>query len=126
VKSPRTGKRFALIQPSRRALAEIQAEIKALTCRRNLGLPKEMVLQRLNELVRGWVGYFYYGNCSRNLSQVKRYLEERVRIYLRRRRGKGNRGYKQYPTSYLYTTLHLYRIPTTAPWTQAAKAFGRR
>ncbi len=27
---------------------------------------------------------------------------------------------------YLYETLGLYKIPTTAPWTRTAKASGRR
>ena len=125
-KSPRTGKKFPLIRSSKKAMAQIQAEIKALTCRRTLRLPKEVIIQKLNEVVRGWVGYFYYGNCSRNLSTVKRFLEERVRIYLRRKHAKKNRGYGQYPNQYLYENLHLYKIPTTAPWTQTAKASGRR
>ena len=107
-------------------MAQTQAEIKALTCRRTLRLPKEVVIQKLNEAVRGWAGYFYYGNCSRNLSMVKRFLEERVRIHLRRKQAKKNRGYHQYPNQYLYVNLHLYKIPTTAPWTQNAKASGRR
>jgi group II intron reverse transcriptase/maturase len=125
-KSPRTGKKFPLIRPSKKAMAQIQAEIKALTCRRTHRLPKEVIIQKLNEVVRGWVGYFYYGNCSRNLSTVKRFLEERVRIYLRRKQAKKNRGYGQYPNQYLYENLYLYKIPTTAPWIQAAKASGRR
>jgi group II intron reverse transcriptase/maturase len=125
-KSPRTGKMFPLIRPSKRAMAQIQAEIKVLTCRRMLRLPKEVIIQKLNEAVRGWAGYFYYGNCSQNLSMVKRFLEERVRIYLRRKQAKKNRGYRQYPNQHLYTNLHLYKIPTTAPWTQTAKASGRR
>ena len=125
-KSPRTGKMFPLIRPSKKAMAQIQSEIKALTCRRTLRLPKEVIIQKLNEAVRGWVGYFYYGNCSQNLSMVKRFLEERVRIYLRRKQAKKNRGYRQYPNQYLYANLHLYKIPTTAPWTQTAKASGRR
>jgi RNA-directed DNA polymerase len=125
-KSPRTGKKFPLIRPSKKAMAQIQAEIKALTCRRTLGIPKERIIQKLNEAVRGWVGYFYYRNCSRNLSMVKRFLEERVRIYLRRKQAMKNRGYRQYPNQYLYENLHLYKIPTTAPWTQTAKATGRR
>lgn len=52
--------------------------------------------------------------------------KERVRIYLRRKQAKKNRGYRQYPNQYLYANLHLYKIPTTAPWTQTAKASGRR
>ena len=125
-KSIKTGKRFPLIRPSKEALAEIKAEIKALTCRKTLHLPKEVVIKKLNEVVRGWAGYFYYKNCSRDLSTIKRFLDERVRIYLRRKHAKKSRGYKAYPYQYLYETLGLYKIPTTAPWTQTAKAAGRR
>jgi RNA-directed DNA polymerase len=125
-RNPKTGRRFPLIIPSRDAMAEIKAEIKALTCRKNLRLPNEVIIRKLNEQVRGWVGYFYYGNCSRDLTKLKNFLDERVRIYLRRKQAKKSRGYKDYPYRYLYDDLGLYKIPTTAPWAQAVKAFGRR
>jgi RNA-directed DNA polymerase len=117
---------FPLITPSKEALAEIKVEIKALTCRNNLRLPNEVIIRKLNELVRGWRGYFYYGNCSRDLTKLKNFLDERVRIYLRRKHVKKSKGYRDYPYRYLYDNLRLYKIPTTAPWTQAAKASGRR
>jgi len=125
-KNPKTGKLFPLITPSKEAMAEIKAEIKALTCRKNLRFSKEVLIGKLNALVRGWVGYFYYGNCSRDLTRLKEFLDERVRIYLRRKHAKKSRGYKVYPYRYLYDNLGLYKIPTTAPWTQTAKASGRR
>ena len=126
VRNSRTGKSFPLIRPSKKAMVRVKAEMKALTCRRTLGLPTEVVIEMLNELVRGWAGYFYYGNCSRDLARAKRFLEERVRTYLRRKHGKKTRGYAAYPDSYLYASLNLFKIPTTAPWTQTAKAAGRR
>jgi RNA-directed DNA polymerase len=49
--NPKTGKKFPLITPSKAVMAEIRAEIKGLTCRKNLGLPKEVVIRKLNELV---------------------------------------------------------------------------
>jgi len=121
---PRTGKRFPLIRPSKKALRRIKAEIKNLTCRRTLSLPKEVVVQKINEAVRGWVGYFRYGNCSRELSALKWFLDERMRIYLRRKHRKRSRGYKAYPHRYLHETLGLIKISIAAPWTQAAKAPG--
>jgi group II intron reverse transcriptase/maturase len=125
-KSPRTGWMFPLIRPSRKAQKRIKVEIKSLTSRRNLALPKEVVIKKLNEAVRGWAGYFYYGNCSKDFSALKEFLEGRVRIYLKRKHRKKGRGYKAYPSKYLYEALKLYRVPTTAPWTQAVKAAGRR
>jgi group II intron reverse transcriptase/maturase len=125
-KNPKTDKEFPLIIPSKKAIRHIKAEIKNLTCRKNLALPKEVVIAKLNEVVRGWTSYFYYGNCSKDLTRLKGFLDERVRTYLRRKHGIKSRGYKVFPYRYLYGKLGLYKIPTTAPWTQAAKASGRR
>jgi len=126
IKHPRTGRRFPLIRPSKKALTRIKGEIRRWTGRSTLALPKEVVIRKLNEVTRGWVGYFYYGNCSKDLSLLKRFTEQRLRIYLRRKHRVKSWGYKAFPDKYLYETLGLYRIPTTAPWTQAAKAAGRR
>ncbi len=125
-KSAKTGKRFSLIMPSKKAIKHIKAEVMNLTCRKNLPLPKEVVISKLNDVVRGWTKYFYYGHCSKDLSRLKGFLDERVRTYLRRKHVIKSRGYKAYPYRYLYNDLGLYKIPTTAPWTQAAKATGRR
>ena len=123
-KSPRTGRSYPHIRPSRKAQRRIKAEIKNLTCRRTLALPTEVIIQRLNEVVRGWVGYFYYGNCSKDFSALRWHLEERVRTYLRRKHQRKSRGYKAYPYNYLYETLGLFKIPMKAPRTRAAKAIG--
>ena len=125
-KNPKTGKTFPLIRPSKKAIKHIKGEIKRLTCRKTLAIPKETIIKNLNEVVRGWTGYFYYGNCSRDLTTLKGFLDERVRTYLRRKHCKKSRGYRAYPYKYLYGMLGLYKIPTTAPWTQTAKAGGRR
>ena len=126
IKNPKTGRLFPLIKPSKKSCKNIRVKIKELTARKSLAIPKEAVINKLNEVVRGWSGYFYYQNCSEDFSALKNYLEERLRIYLRRKRGKDGKGYRAYPYQYLYNTLNLYRIPTTAPWTQTAKASGRR
>ena len=125
-KSIRTGSEFPLIRPSKEALKHIKAEIKSLTDRTNLALPTEVVIRKLNEVVRGWVGYFRYGSCSRDMAKLKRYLEERVQTYLRHKHRKKGRGFMVYPYHYLYESLGLYKIPTTAPYKMPVKAAGRR
>jgi group II intron reverse transcriptase/maturase len=125
-RNPRTGKTFPLIVPSQKAMGRIKKEIKDVTCRKNLALPQEVIIARINQALRGWVNYFYYGNCSKTFTHLKHYTEGRVRTYLRRKHRLRCRGYTKYPNPYLYQILGLYSIPTTAPWTQAAKASGRR
>jgi RNA-directed DNA polymerase len=125
-KGVRTGRVFPLVVPSKKALKHIRAEIKQLTTERYSATSTEIVIQRVNEVVRGWVGYFYYGNCSKSMSHLRRYLVRRMRTYLRRKHHYNGYGYKRFPDDYYYQTLGLYKIPRTAPWTQTANATGRR
>ena len=125
-KGQRSGRHFPLTTPSRKAMKHVRSEIKQLTTERYSATPTEVVIQRVNEVVRGWVGYFHYGNCANALSDLRKYLVWRMRIYLRRKYHFNGFGYKAFPDDYYYQTLGLYKIPRTAPWTQAAKATGGR
>jgi group II intron reverse transcriptase/maturase len=121
VKSRRSGKSFPLTRPSVKSLKQVRKAIKANTQRDHLATPTDKTVKKLNEIVRGWVGYFYYRHCSQDFSHLNEYLKERVRNYLRRKHRNKGRGYQTYPNRYLYEVLGLYRIPTTAPWTQTMR-----
>ena len=125
-KGRRTGRVFPLVVPSKKALKHIRSEIKELTTERYSATPTAIVIQRVNEVVRGWLGYFYYGNCSKAMSYLRQYLVQRMRIYLRRKHHYHGYGYKRFPDDYYYQTLGLYKIPRTAPWTQSVNATGGR
>ena len=120
----RTGRSYTHIEPSKKALEHIRSEIKSLTTERYSAVPTEDVIRKVNEVARGWVGYFRYGNCTKAMSSLRYYLGYRMRIYLRRKHHYHSLGYKAYPDRYYYDTLGLYEVPTKAPWTQSAKASG--
>jgi len=122
----KTGKRYPHIEPSKKALKHIRSEIKRLTTEQYSAIPTDEVIRRVNEVARGWVGYFRYGNCTKALSDLKRYLVYRMRIYLRRKHHYRSFGYKAYPDRYYFDSLGLYEVPTRAPWSQQVKASGRR
>ena len=122
----RTGRQFPFTAPSKKAMKHIREEIKQLTTERYSATPTDVVIRKVNGVVRGWVGYFHYGNCTRALSSLGEYLVRRIRIYLRRKHRFNGYGYKKFPNEYYYQNLGLYKIPRTAPWTQSAKAAGRR
>ncbi len=118
-KSTRTGRLYPLVMASKKAVANARAEIKYLTREACVIIPIKEVIKRLNMFARGWSNYFYYQNSSKQLTQVRNYLENRVRKHLMRRQRKRGWGFKRYPYEYLYKELGLYRIPTTAPWKTA-------
>ena len=120
----KTGKMYPHIEPSKKALKHVRAEIKQLTTERYSAIPTEVVIRRVNEVARGWVGYYRYGNCTKVMSSLGHYLVYRMRIYLRRKHHYHSLGYKAYPNRYYYDSLGLYEVPTKAPWAQNVKATG--
>ncbi len=120
----KTEKTYPHIEPSKKALKHIRSEIKRLTNEQYSAIPTEDVIRRVNEVARGWVGYFRFGNCTKALSAFKQYLVYRIRIYLRRKHHYHSSGYKAYPDRYYYDSLGLYEVPTKAPWAQNVKASG--
>lgn len=117
-RSRRTGRWYPHVQPSLKALKRINQRVTSLTQRQLTLLPLPDVIGNVNAVVRGWVGYFHFKNCSTRLGKVKRHVEERVRAHLRKRHKIRDRwtGYKQYPMERLYTDFGLYKVPTTAAW----------
>jgi hypothetical protein len=101
----------------------VKTEIKRLTREAYLIVPLPQLIKNLNSVARGWENYFRYRNCSRQLWNVKYYLEGRVRRHLMRKRGKSGWGYMIYTSDYLYK-LGLYKMTTSVPWKTTAKASG--
>ena len=50
--------------PSQQAMRHARERIHELTDRRRLRLPVEEVVQDVNRFLRGWAGYFRYGNSA--------------------------------------------------------------
>jgi len=116
-----TGNEYPHVRPSRRSLQKIKAHVTLLTHRRYAVLPLPVVMKRVNDALRGWVGYFHYRNCAKSLGQVKGHAEQRVRTHLCKRHKIRSRwtALKRYPNSALYQKYGLYRVPTTAGWSKA-------
>ncbi len=117
-KGQKSGRLYPNIKPSRKAVASIMTQVTELTSRNLTGKPIQEVIDRVNQKVRGWVGYFHYGNCSPSLSRVKQHVEQRVRIHLRKRHKLRcvATGYGEFPNRKLYEVYGLYKVPTTAGW----------
>lgn len=118
-KSWRTGNLYPNVQPSRKSLKTIKSRLSSMTRRGLTRLPLEEVVENVNTTLRGWTVYFHYRNCSKALLQVKEHAEQRLRTHLRKRHKIKDRGtgYLRFTGSILYTKYGLYKVPTTAGWT---------
>jgi RNA-directed DNA polymerase len=71
--------------PSRQAMQHARDRIRELTARERLLLPVEDVVQDVNSFLRGWVGYFRYGNSARPFDKIDRYAITRLSLFVAKR-----------------------------------------
>ena len=71
--------------PSRQAMQHARDRIRAITDRRRLRLPVEEVVQDLNRFLRGWAGYFRYGNSAGSFDKITDYAQLRLCGFIAKR-----------------------------------------
>ena len=120
----KTGKPFPLVEPSRKSCKAVKACLTELTGRDRLLLTPEALMEQVNPLLRGWVGYFHYRNCSKAMKRLKYHAEMRLRVWLRNKHRikSWDQGFVRFPNELLYTRYGLYKVPTNAGWTARAHA----
>jgi RNA-directed DNA polymerase len=57
--------------PSRKAVQHARDRIREITARQRLLVPTEVIVTELSLFLRGWAGYFRYGNSARALGQIR-------------------------------------------------------
>jgi RNA-directed DNA polymerase len=105
-----------LMTPKKKARKAIKAKIRDLV-RRGGAAPAKMLVAQINAVLAGWVNYFRVGNASRAFSEVRDYVEMKVRTLLtrRKRRRKSSVGWRRWSNEYLYEVLVLYWDWATRP-----------
>ena len=105
----RRGEYYIRLTPRKKARLSVKAKIRE-TLRVSGAMPLPEIIQNLNAVVRGWVQYFRVANSNRAFSEVRDYLEMKVRILLSRRKRKRKRsiGWERWSNEYLYDVLGLY------------------
>ena len=107
---------FVLMTPKKKARQAIKAKIRDII-RHGGATPMPRLIAKLNATVAGWANYFRVGNASRAFSEVRDYLEMKVRTLLtrRKRRKKRSVGWRRWSNEYLYGVLGLYWDWKTRP-----------
>jgi hypothetical protein len=100
---------YISLKPRKKARKAIKAHIREIISHGGATPVKELVKQ-INASVAGWVAYFRVGNSSDALSEVRDYLEMKVRTLLTRRKRQKKRsvGWRRWSNEYLYDVLGLY------------------
>lgn len=100
---------FILLTPKKKARKAIKAKIREII-QHGGATPAKDLIKRLNAVLAGWVEYFRVGNSNRAFSEVRDYLELKIRTLLtrRKRRQKRSVGWRRWSNEYLYGVLGLF------------------
>jgi RNA-directed DNA polymerase len=71
--------------PSRQAMQHARDRTRELTDRRRLLVPVDDVVQDVNRFLRGWAGYFRYGNSARQFNTINLYALNRLSRFVAKR-----------------------------------------
>jgi group II intron reverse transcriptase/maturase len=100
---------FILMTPKKKARNAVKAKVRDIIARGG-ATPVAELVKRINVTLAGWVKYFRVGNASRAFSEVRDYVEMKIRTLLtrRKRRRKSSVGWRRWSNEYLYNVLGLY------------------
>jgi RNA-directed DNA polymerase len=74
------------------------------------------VVAGLNRSVRGWSGYFHYGQSPRVFGKLRQWMRNRMRRWLWRKHRCTRTLWEDYPDEVLHGHYGLWSLPTTAKW----------
>jgi group II intron reverse transcriptase/maturase len=78
--------------PSRQASQHARDRVREITDRSRLLVPVETIVQDVNRFLRGWAGYFRYGNSAQTFDKIDHYATDRLARFLAKRH-KRSRGH---------------------------------
>lgn len=71
--------------PSDKAMQHVRDRVRELTNRRRLWLPVEAIVEDVNLVLRGWSGYFRFGNSAHHFAKVRDHALERLALVVAKR-----------------------------------------
>lgn len=107
----RSGRGYPHVEPHPKSLKKLRETIREILNRGTLNRPVEERIARLNRRLKGWVGYFHYGNSSQAMRQVQRYVDGRFRRWLWRRGGARQGFWSMITDEQLHARYGLYQTP---------------
>ena len=98
--------------PSRKAEQHARDRIRFMTMRSRLAAPVEQVVREVNLFLRGWAGYFRYGNSAHTFDKIRKYALMRLALFLAKRHQRGRAwGFAQiYRSPYEFGLVSLNGI----------------
>jgi len=108
------GRGYLHVQPSQKSRQALREKLGGILNHWTLWRPMEEVVRKANEILRGWAGYFHFGNSGSVMNRMNHYSQNRLRRWLWRKQSCRRSLWEAYPAEDLHHRYGLYELPTTA------------
>jgi group II intron reverse transcriptase/maturase len=71
--------------PAKKAMQHARDRIRQVSGRSRLLQPVEWIVQDINMFLRGWAGFFKYGNSARHFEKIRSYAKMRIALVISKR-----------------------------------------
>jgi RNA-directed DNA polymerase len=109
--SPRTGRAYLGLRPSKKKVQGLFVRISEMTSRRTLLKDVQEMTVGLNRLLVGWANYFSLGSVSKAYRAVDAHVTTRLRRWLCEKHKVSSGGYSRYSDRHLAERFGLVRLP---------------
>jgi len=120
--SPRTGRPYLGVCPSKKRIGRLCDKVTQATDRRSTSRSVEEVVSDLNPMVQGWANYFSLGSVSKAYQIVDAHVGGRLRMWLKAKHAVACAGKKRFTDAATAQRLGLLRLrgrKGSLPWATA-------
>lgn len=112
-------RKLGMAVPQKKKLKKLEDRVRLIT-RRNRGVKIETVIQELNSLFRGWIGYFARASIKTYLMRLMEWTRRRIRQYLWKQWKNGkNRKHRLRQLGISDTVLKRWKLGNNSYWKMA-------
>lgn len=112
----KSGRKYPHVEPHPKSMKKIREGIREKLNRSTLWRDVEDVIPELNKKLKGWTGYFHFGNSTKAMSKINHYVANKLQRWLWRKRNCSKALWLTYTLEEIYERYGLYKMPTRAAW----------
>ena len=115
-RSHKSGRWYAHIEPSAKSRQRLRDKVRDQLNHWTLHRRIREAVDDLNQLLRGWSGYFHYRQSTRVFSKTQHWMRDRLRRGLWRKHDRTKALWSDYPNELLHDRYGLWRLPMRVSW----------
>ena len=114
----RSGRWYPHVEPSPKSQLKLKDKVRTVLNVRTRNLPAMTVINKVNQITRGWANAYHYANSTRVFGKMQLYVRNTLPRWLWRKYGRTHALFEFFSNDRLHGQYHLWQWPLSAPYRQ--------